>query len=352
MITVDDPEGVDMHDPDLAVEMIVESTRVIDQVTELAEKWQELALKPFEVDERTTQWVVQVTKTKTELRLMMSMFMAAESIRKGEKDPLQWILEEVMASKMEEAWKETMTPKNLGLVEVERAPKPEPRPARAAWEEYNEAEMEAAVAKRRLLEVAQRKGEEAEMPRREQGALLREVRLRQAEKQVKAPVPAPQPVQEEDDEMDQDEEEPEAEEEGEGTSNALIEVVAETALPRELPKPVEERRKPMVEEATTEAMPKRAAAAAAMGQWAGGPPKDKRRVVVDEIAVGPSRLEKREDKKGEDEKSIIQWLGAPTQRVKSGSSQQRRRSEVCLYLKIWRNRQWRLLCGRPLERRH
>ena len=36
MITVDDPEGVDMHDPDLAVEMIVESNKVIDQVTELA----------------------------------------------------------------------------------------------------------------------------------------------------------------------------------------------------------------------------------------------------------------------------------------------------------------------------
>ena len=36
-----------MHDPDLAVEMIVESIKVIDQVTELAEKWQEVALKPF-----------------------------------------------------------------------------------------------------------------------------------------------------------------------------------------------------------------------------------------------------------------------------------------------------------------
>ena len=65
MITVDDQEGVDMHDPYLAVEMIVESTRVINQVTELAKKGQELALKPFEVDERTTQWIVHVTKTKT-----------------------------------------------------------------------------------------------------------------------------------------------------------------------------------------------------------------------------------------------------------------------------------------------
>ena len=105
---------------------------------------------------------------------------------------------------------------------------------------------------------------------------------------MKAPVPAPQPVQESDNEMDQDDEEPEAEEEGEGTRNAPIEVV-ETPLPRELPTPVEEMRKPRVEEATTEALSKRAATAAAMGQWAGGPPKDKRRVVVDEGSLRVSR---------------------------------------------------------------
>ena len=102
MITVDDPHGVDMHDPDLALEMNVESTKVIDQVTELAEKWRELATNPFEVDERTIQWVVQVTTVNTELRLLMSMFVAAESIRRGDKDPLSWIVEEVMVSQMEE----------------------------------------------------------------------------------------------------------------------------------------------------------------------------------------------------------------------------------------------------------
>ena len=134
MITVDDPEGVDMHDPDLAVAMIVESTKVIDQVTELVEKWQEVALKPFEVDELTIQWVVQVTTVRTELRLLMSMFTAAESTRRGEKDPLMWIVEEVMASQMEERWKEAMTPKTLCLVKPqELAPKPKPKPARAAW---------------------------------------------------------------------------------------------------------------------------------------------------------------------------------------------------------------------------
>ena len=74
MITVGDPEVVDMQDPDIATEMILESTRVIDQVTELAEKWQELALKPFEVDMRVAQWIIQVTKVKTELRMMLSMF--------------------------------------------------------------------------------------------------------------------------------------------------------------------------------------------------------------------------------------------------------------------------------------
>ena len=88
-------------EPEMATEMIVESSSVIDQVTELAEKWQELALKPFEVDMRIAQWIIHVTKVKTELRFMMSMFKAAESIRRGEKDPLQWIVEQVTESKME-----------------------------------------------------------------------------------------------------------------------------------------------------------------------------------------------------------------------------------------------------------
>ena len=61
-----------------------------------------------------------------------------------------------------------MTSKNLGLVEVERTPKPKPKPARAAWEEYKEAQSEAVVAKRLLWEEAQHKVEDAEMPRREQ----------------------------------------------------------------------------------------------------------------------------------------------------------------------------------------
>ena len=44
--------------------MIAESSMVIDQVTELAEKWQELALKPFDVDMQIAQWIIQVTKVK------------------------------------------------------------------------------------------------------------------------------------------------------------------------------------------------------------------------------------------------------------------------------------------------
>ena len=85
MVTVGDPEGVDMQDPDISTEMIVESTSEIDQVTELAEKWQELALEPFEVDMRIAQWIIHVTKVRTELRMMLSMFKAAESIRRGDK---------------------------------------------------------------------------------------------------------------------------------------------------------------------------------------------------------------------------------------------------------------------------
>ena len=92
----------------------------------------------------------------------MSMFMAAEPIRTGEKDPLSWIVEEVMVSQMEMKWKEAMTQKNLSLVEPqEMAPKPKPKPARAAWEEYNEAERQAALAKILLREEASHKGESA-----------------------------------------------------------------------------------------------------------------------------------------------------------------------------------------------
>ena len=57
--------------------MIVESAMVIYLVTELAENWQELALEPFEVDMQIVQWIMRVTKVKTELRLMLSMFKAA-----------------------------------------------------------------------------------------------------------------------------------------------------------------------------------------------------------------------------------------------------------------------------------
>ena len=64
-VTVSDPDGVDMSDPDIAAEMIAESSRVIDQVTELAKKWQELALKLFEVDMQIAQWIIQVTNVKT-----------------------------------------------------------------------------------------------------------------------------------------------------------------------------------------------------------------------------------------------------------------------------------------------
>ena len=71
---------------------------------------------------------------------------------------------------------------------------------------------------------------------------------------------------------------------GGGTRSAQIEVREEVVVTQELPKPVEEKNKPRAEEATTGALQKNGidATAAAMGQWAGGPPKDRRRVVVEE----------------------------------------------------------------------
>ena len=92
-------------------------------------------MKPFSVDTRIAQWIIQVTKVKTELMMMLSMFKSAESIRLCEKDPLLWILEEVQESKMEEWLKETMTPKNLRLLKKDSVPKPQAKPVRKAWED-------------------------------------------------------------------------------------------------------------------------------------------------------------------------------------------------------------------------
>ena len=132
---------------------------------------------------------------------------------------------------------------------------------------------------------------------------MREVRLSQAVKQANAPVQAPQPVPEEkDDGMEEDEEELEEEEEARDTRETPIEVAAEVVAPQEVPKPVEVKQKPRVEETTTRTLPKRGdEVATAMGQWAGGPPKDKRRVVVDEGQVRGRRREIREDENGDDD---------------------------------------------------
>ena len=86
-----------------------------------------------------------------------------------------------------------------------------------------------------------------------------------------------------------------------GTRETPIEVVAEVVAPREVPNPVEVRQKPRVEERTTRTLPTpRDEVMTALGQWAGGPPKDKRRVVVDE---GLAR--RREDEKGNDESKTV-----------------------------------------------
>ena len=58
MATGGDPDCLDIQDPDVATEMIVESSRVINWVTDLAEKWQALALEPFEVDTKVVQWII------------------------------------------------------------------------------------------------------------------------------------------------------------------------------------------------------------------------------------------------------------------------------------------------------
>ena len=83
MATGEYPDRLDIQDPDVATEMIVESSKVINKVTDLAERWKALALEPFEVDTKIVQGIVQVTKVKTEIMMMLSMCQAAEAIRQG-----------------------------------------------------------------------------------------------------------------------------------------------------------------------------------------------------------------------------------------------------------------------------
>ena len=127
--------------------------------------------------------------------------------------------------------------------------------------------------------------------------------------------------------MEEDEEEPEEEESEEeetgGTRAAPIVVVAEAVAPREVPKPVGGKEKVRAEELTTRPLPRSGDEfATPIGQWASGPPKDKRRVVVDEGQARDDRRERREEENGEDDKSRT-----PEERSTEVASTARRQSE-------------------------
>ena len=75
-----------------------------------------------------------------------------------------------------------------------------------------------------------------------------------------------------------------------GTSGNPIEVREEVVEPLGVPKQVEVRPKARVEVPPVGAVSKKAdIPTTAMEQWTGGPPRDKRRVVVDEGSVGGRR---------------------------------------------------------------
>ena len=48
-----------------------------------------------------------MTKVKTEVRMLLSLFKSAEAIRRWDKDPVQWIVAQIPESKMAEAWAPT-----------------------------------------------------------------------------------------------------------------------------------------------------------------------------------------------------------------------------------------------------
>ena len=134
-------------------------------------------------------------------------------------------------------------------------------------------------------------------------ALSREEIRRQVERPAKSPEQVSQPIPgEKADEMDEDEEEPDEEEseeeETKGTRAARIEVVAEVVVPREVPRPVGGKEKVIAEELTAIPLPRSGDEfATPIGQWASGPPKDKRRVVVDEGQARVDRRERREKRR-------------------------------------------------------
>ena len=143
---------------------------------------------------------------------------------------------------------------------------------------------------RQECEALARGEDSADVKLRQQGAFEQEVGPRHAAvKLAKAQVEIPQPAEEEGKDMDVDEEESEASDKG-GTKSTPIEVVVKVVEPRE-DKPLDAKPKPRVEMPTTGAMPVRVEVTptTAIGQWVSGPPKDKRRVVLDEAPVGDER---------------------------------------------------------------
>ena len=54
-MAVSDPEG--LLNEEVAAEMLVEWTRAVDEVTALAEKWKELALRHWDVNLQTANWL-------------------------------------------------------------------------------------------------------------------------------------------------------------------------------------------------------------------------------------------------------------------------------------------------------
>ena len=49
---------MDLENRDVVTVMIVESTMVVYEVTALADKWKELALRPWEVNLQEANWVI------------------------------------------------------------------------------------------------------------------------------------------------------------------------------------------------------------------------------------------------------------------------------------------------------
>ena len=56
-------------------------------------------------------WAIQVTRMKTEVKMLLSLMRSAAARRRGEIDTLQWVMEQIPATRLSDECKPTLNRK-------------------------------------------------------------------------------------------------------------------------------------------------------------------------------------------------------------------------------------------------